>query len=911
MSLLLDALKKAAEQKAQKSKSEASAQRTADQTLLEPDAERAAAASAADRNDETELDNTGINARLERGSVVRGDGDDTGLDLTERTDISAFRQDRPAGEDTSIDLTESTDISVRQDLPAGEDTEFDRPDSTVTLALQDRPADDDTRLDLADSTDTRIEQDQPPNTEVGDTGLDSTQADERTRVNLSAQLQTGDDETIVFESGDATDFVVEHDPLETEVVVAEDETDLSQPGAREDSTGTGAQQVYEEVEYSLSDDDETDVNELDGQNDLTGIGTPSAEADAMDPGQAIVDDDSARARVQTAEEDETDLSQSLQPSAEDTGRALPGDADPTDLSQPATVAEQIEPAEAQSQATAAEQSDDDETSPASAAEGGTFGEDLSLLLLEPDSTNPRAATDTAITNPRASAESGRALAAGAGDGEELALADTTQTRTGTEQTDTQGPTLTNPSETALYADETRTRQAAASRGNAAQGDPTSTRTYAPDNYDRTLMKLPSNDASKLFAGMKSDSDVVMTPDYAKKVFRSKTSAQRAQHYKLYGATAVVIVFAIGIFGMFEYQDESLEIDTSLRPLQRDPMPGVIKTPKPEETNLFAGSDSETTARTIEIIETAETAESAEAEEPSSGDPDLIAIAAPAATTPVTTTSPTTTEAGESAPAASRQTAVPPSQVAQGDNPGPTPAPAEPQTAPVARPVGATQAASLGSPEPLQASAKKPAGTSGILQIESSAQYLQSDVWLREAYAAYSAGDDQQALRLYNKVLKADPGNRNALLARAAINIQNGDVDAAIRDYRELLLQNPKDSLAIASLLAVSSYSPLETESQLKLMLYDEPDSPFLNFALANAYGAQNRWHEAQQYYFKALQTNPQDPNYAYNLAVSLEHVSQPTSAVTYYRRALDNFESGLATFDRDIVIQRLERLENL
>src|SRR5210317_410138 len=114
MSLLLDALKKAAEQKARKSKSESPIERASDETLVELDAERAAAAaaSAAGRSDETELDHSEINARLERGSVVRGGGDDTGLDLTESTDMSAFRRSLPAGDDTNLDLTESTDMSA-------------------------------------------------------------------------------------------------------------------------------------------------------------------------------------------------------------------------------------------------------------------------------------------------------------------------------------------------------------------------------------------------------------------------------------------------------------------------------------------------------------------------------------------------------------------------------------------------------------------------------------------------------------------------------------------------------------------------------------------------------------------------------------------------------------------------------
>ena len=76
--------------------------------------------------------------------------------------------------------------------------------------------------------------------------------------------------------------------------------------------------------------------------------------------------------------------------------------------------------------------------------------------------------------------------------------------------------------------------------------------------------------------MKNESDAVMTPDYAKKVFRSKSSAQSLQGFKLYAGIMVVIILAIGIFGAFEFQDESNKIDTSLRSLKRDPMPGLIK-----------------------------------------------------------------------------------------------------------------------------------------------------------------------------------------------------------------------------------------------------------------------------------------------------------------------------------------------
>jgi tetratricopeptide (TPR) repeat protein len=202
-------------------------------------------------------------------------------------------------------------------------------------------------------------------------------------------------------------------------------------------------------------------------------------------------------------------------------------------------------------------------------------------------------------------------------------------------------------------------------------------------------------------------------------------------------------------------------------------------------------------------------------------------------------------------------------------------------------------------------------TSATLQISSKTTITKKDQWLREAYAAYQRGDDELAWSKYNQVLEIDPENRNALLARAAINIHNSNITAAIRDYQVLLIANPKDSLAMSSLTAVANFSPQQSESQLKLLIRDEPESPHLNFALGNVYGSLNRWREAQGQYFTALGYNPDDPNYAYNLAVSLEHIDKPKVAISYYQLALDNFNKGLATFNRDVVDQRLEILRQL
>ncbi|NNE62454.1 MAG: hypothetical protein HKN34_00085, partial [Gammaproteobacteria bacterium] len=137
---------------------------------------------------------------------------------------------------------------------------------------------------------------------------------------------------------------------------------------------------------------------------------------------------------------------------------------------------------------------------------------------------------------------------------------------------------------------------------------TSTHTYAPDNYDRTLIRPPSDDASRIFAGMKAEEDVLMTPDYAKRVFLSKYSANRMQHYKVYLGIAVSVFLAIGVFSMFELLDEYNEIDTAMLPLKRDPMPGIIRkdTTREKGNVLDAVVQPGVDMQTLKLVESAQT-----------------------------------------------------------------------------------------------------------------------------------------------------------------------------------------------------------------------------------------------------------------------------------------------------------------
>ena len=167
------------------------------------------------------------------------------------------------------------------------------------------------------------------------------------------------------------------------------------------------------------------------------------------------------------------------------------------------------------------------------------------------------------------------------------------------------------------------------------------------------------------------------------------------------------------------------------------------------------------------------------------------------------------------------------------------------------------------------------------------------------YAAYVAGDFGTARNEYQQALRDEPGNRDALLGLAALEIRAGRYESAEALYLRVLQVDPRDAQAQAALIALRSgrSDPLATESRVKSLLAAEPGAHALNFTLGNQLASQNRWAEAQQEYFRAYTAEPDNADFAYNLAVSLDHLRQPRRALEYYQRAISLGEKHGAGFD--------------
>jgi len=185
-----------------------------------------------------------------------------------------------------------------------------------------------------------------------------------------------------------------------------------------------------------------------------------------------------------------------------------------------------------------------------------------------------------------------------------------------------------------------------------------------------------------------------------------------------------------------------------------------------------------------------------------------------------------------------------------------------------------------------------------------------DPLLTSAYQAFMAGDIGKAENDYRKALQQTPNSRDALLGLAAIAANRGQAQEAAAHYLRILQLDPKDAAAQAGLIGLKGYSdPTLSESRLKTLLAQQPDAGYLHFALGNLYAHQSRWPEAQEAYFNALHGDAGNADYAFNLAVSLEHLDQRKPALVYYQRALALVKERTVSFDSEQLKKRIHELQ--
>ena len=99
-----------------------------------------------------------------------------------------------------------------------------------------------------------------------------------------------------------------------------------------------------------------------------------------------------------------------------------------------------------------------------------------------------------------------------------------------------------------------------------------------------------------------------------------------------------------------------------------------------------------------------------------------------------------------------------------------------------------------------------------------------------------------------------------------------------------------------------------TETQLKMMLDNDGDPGLINFALGNLYSRHSRWNDAQLAFFEAVRHRPNNPDYLFNLAVSLDQIGQRAAAKDYYQKAVTAADESNAGFNAADAIARIQSI---
>ena len=228
-------------------------------------------------------------------------------------------------------------------------------------------------------------------------------------------------------------------------------------------------------------------------------------------------------------------------------------------------------------------------------------------------------------------------------------------------------------------------------------------------------------------------------------------------------------------------------------------------------------------------------------------------------------------------------------------------PAAPTATPAIKPEAAPRVETpILKPAPVRPAAPLPRSEPAPAEVTTSRPSApQVHARVSTGYAAYLAGDLATARTEYEQALREEPANRDALLGLAALDVRAGRFEAAEGAYQRLLRADPRDAHAHAALIALRGgrFDPAAAESRVKSMLAENPGAHVLNFTLGNQFAQQGRWAEAQQEFFKAFAAEPENADFAYNLAVSLDHLRQPRLALEYYQRALGLAKARGASFD--------------
>lgn len=184
-----------------------------------------------------------------------------------------------------------------------------------------------------------------------------------------------------------------------------------------------------------------------------------------------------------------------------------------------------------------------------------------------------------------------------------------------------------------------------------------------------------------------------------------------------------------------------------------------------------------------------------------------------------------------------------------------------------------------------------AGVGNAVQVRRVSQQAQDNV--TAGYNALVRGDHEMALGFYERALQQEPRSVLAQLGRGAALQKLGKSEEARTAYDRVLKVDPGNREALTNITAiVAEREPGEALKRLLDLERDYPSFSPVKAQIGLVYARLGSFEPALEYLRRAVGLTPDAPMYHYNLALVLDRLERKEQAVASYERVLSAASGG-------------------
>lgn len=180
-------------------------------------------------------------------------------------------------------------------------------------------------------------------------------------------------------------------------------------------------------------------------------------------------------------------------------------------------------------------------------------------------------------------------------------------------------------------------------------------------------------------------------------------------------------------------------------------------------------------------------------------------------------------------------------------------------------------------------------------VENKNPSYNADLELEHAYELLMAGQSQSAIEIYKDILRRDKRNQDALFGLATTYHRMGDLQSALPVYGQLLKINPEHREALNNFLVlVSEESAVDALRELEQLERKNPDFSPIPAQLSILYDNLGQPDAARKKMMRAINLEPDNLVYKYNLAIMLDKQGKTRDAASLYRELMTASRQGKA-----------------